>query len=157
MSNQFFQTKPTTAERCGVSIPDRERITADGEVSTGGAYEGGWRPSGQISQSSTTRSEPKTVHLWHNQFRSSIVQMLNVSTFGAFIGFGIFGLGVHGFRYMQARILGGWNRARIIHDFFAKYRTLIREEKAPLWPLLLCMICIPLGIVIAFTSILLPF
>ena len=78
-----------------------------------------------------------------------MVHMLNASTVGALIGVGIFGLGVHGLRHMQSRINGGWSRVRIIPDFFRKYRDLILEG-APRWPIVLCLVCCPLGIIIAF-------
>lgn len=83
----------------------------------------------------------------------SAPQMLNATKIGAFLGLSIFGLGVHGFRYMQARILGGWNRVQVIHNFFGKYRALVRDGKAPLWPFVLCCVGIPLGTIIAFGSI----
>lgn len=79
--------------------------------------------------------------------------MINLTGVGAFSGVGIFLLGVHGRRYMQARVYGGWNRIRITHDLTGKYRVMIREGKAPLWPLVVFRICIPLGIVITFASI----
>ena len=79
--------------------------------------------------------------------------MHNLTIVGAFLGVGISALGVHGLRYMQARVLGGWNRVRIMHNLTGKYRVLIREGNAPLWPLVLFRVCFPLGIVIAFASI----
>jgi hypothetical protein len=79
--------------------------------------------------------------------------MHNLTIVGAFLGVGISGLGVHGLRYMQARVLGGWNRVRIMRDLTGKYRVLIREGNAPLWPLVLFRVCFPLGIVICFASI----
>jgi hypothetical protein len=69
------------------------------------------------------------------------------------VGLGISGLGVHGLRYMQARIHGGWNRVKIVPDFFAKYRSMVRAGDAPLWPLVLYWVCFPLGILVAFGSI----
>ena len=81
--------------------------------------------------------------------------MLNATIAGAFLGVGISGVGIHGLRYMQARVFGGWNRVRIAHDLTGQYRALIRDGKAPLWPLVLYRVCFPLGIVIAFASILL--
>lgn len=80
--------------------------------------------------------------------------MFNATIAGTLLGFGISALGVHGRRYMQARVFGGWNRVRITRDLTAKYRTLIREGKAPLWPLMLFRVCLPLGIIIIFASIL---
>ena len=81
--------------------------------------------------------------------------MLNATFVGAFSGLGIFLFGVYGLRCMQARVLGGWNRAEVVHGLTRKYRVLIREGKAPRWPLVLYRICFPLGIVVAFASILL--
>jgi hypothetical protein len=81
--------------------------------------------------------------------------MPNTTIVGALSGLGIFALGVHGLRYMQARVLGGWNRVKVVHDLTGKYRVLIREAKAPLWPLILYWVCSPLGIVVAFGAILL--
>jgi hypothetical protein len=80
--------------------------------------------------------------------------MLNDTIVCMFSGVGIFGLGVHGHRYMQARVFGGWNRLRITRDLTGQYRVLIREKNAPLWPLILFRVCIPLGAAIAFASIL---
>jgi hypothetical protein len=79
--------------------------------------------------------------------------MINLAGVGGFLGIGVFVLGVRGHRYMQARVFGGWNRIRITRDLTGKYRVLIREGKAPLWPLVLFRECVPLGIVIAFASI----
>ena len=79
--------------------------------------------------------------------------MINLTGVGAFGGFGVFALGVHGHRYMQARVFGGWNRIRITHDLTGRYRALIREGKTPLWPLVLFRVCVPQGIVITFASI----
>jgi hypothetical protein len=81
--------------------------------------------------------------------------MLNTTVLGAFSGFAVFLLGVHGFRYMQARVHGGWNRIRVMHGLTGKYLMLVRAKEAPLWPLLVFWICFPLGIVVAFASILL--
>ena len=81
--------------------------------------------------------------------------MVNAAVVGAFSGLSIFLLGVHGLRYMQARVLGGWNQAKVIHGLTGKYQILIREGKAPLWPLVLYRVCFPLGVVVAFASILL--
>ena len=81
--------------------------------------------------------------------------MLNATSVGVLLGFAIFLVGVHGFRYMQARIYGGWIRVQGPFNFFGKYRALIREGKAPLWPLILYGVCSPLGIIVAFASILL--
>lgn len=81
--------------------------------------------------------------------------MLNATSVGVLLGFAIFLVGVHGLRYMQARIHGGWNRIQVVHNFFGKYRTLIREGKAPLWPLILYWVCFPLGIIVTFASIIL--
>ncbi len=86
-------------------------------------------------------------------FGSPNVQMLDATTVGVFSGFGIFLLGVHGFRYMQARVAGGWNRVRIVRGLVGKYRDMIREGIAPLWPLVLCGMCIPIGIAVVFASI----
>jgi hypothetical protein len=61
--------------------------------------------------------------------------MLNITVVCGFLGIGISALGVHGRRYMQSRVFGGWNRVRITHDLTGKYRVLIREGNAPLWPL----------------------
>ena len=80
--------------------------------------------------------------------------MLIGTIVGTSLGIGIFGLGVHGPKYMQARVFGSWNRLRITRNLSGKYRALIREGNAPLWPLLLFRVCIPLGIVIAFASVL---
>jgi hypothetical protein len=79
--------------------------------------------------------------------------MLNVTTVGALLGIGIFMLGIHGFRYMQARLLGRWNRVRIMHGWLGQYRTMIREGNAPLWPLALYLVCCPLGIIVIFAFI----
>lgn len=79
--------------------------------------------------------------------------MLNVASVGALLGISICMLGVHGFRYMQARLFGGWNRVRIEHGWLGKYRTMIREGNAPLWPLVLYLVCCPLGIVVVFAFI----
>lgn len=81
--------------------------------------------------------------------------MANAAEIGAFSGLGIFLLGANGLRYMQAHVLGGWNKVKIVHDLTGRYRSLIREGKAPLWPLVLYWVCFPLGIVVAFASILL--
>jgi hypothetical protein len=80
--------------------------------------------------------------------------MHNLTGVGAFFGVGVSALGVHGLRYMQARVYGGWNRVRITHHLTGKYRALIREGNEPLWPLVLYRVCFPLGIAIAFASIL---
>jgi hypothetical protein len=79
--------------------------------------------------------------------------MLNATVLGAFSGFAVFLSGVHGFRYMRARVLGDWNGIRTVRDLTGKYRVLVRAEGAPLWPLLVYRICIPLGIVVTFASI----
>jgi hypothetical protein len=81
------------------------------------------------------------------------MQMVNATDVGAFLGLGIFGLGVLGLEHMQARVVGGWNRIKVIPDLSRKYRALINEGKAPLWPLVLYRVCFPLGIVVAFASI----
>jgi len=83
------------------------------------------------------------------------IGMLNATFVGAFSGLGIFLLGVYGLRYMQARVLGGWNRVKVVHGLTGKYQVLIREGKAPQWPLVLYRVCFPLGVVVAFASILL--
>lgn len=70
-----------------------------------------------------------------------------------FLGVGICWLGVYGRRYMQARVFGGWNRIRATRDLAGQYRALIREGKAPRWPLVLFRICFHLGVVIAFASL----
>lgn len=80
--------------------------------------------------------------------------MLNATTVGALVGLAVSAAGVHGRRYMQARVYGGWNRVRITRDLTGQYRALIRESKAPLWPLVLFRVCFPLGIIIVFASIL---
>jgi hypothetical protein len=79
--------------------------------------------------------------------------MLNAGIACGFLGIGICWLGVYGRRYMQARVFGGWNRIRTTRDLAGQYRALIREGKAPLWPLVLFRVCFPLGIVIAFASL----
>jgi hypothetical protein len=79
--------------------------------------------------------------------------MVNATIVGAFSGLGIFLVGVHGLRYMQVRVVGGWNRVKVIPDLTGKYRALIREGKAPRWPLVLYWVCFPLGVIVAFASI----
>jgi hypothetical protein len=79
--------------------------------------------------------------------------MFNAGIVGGFLGVGISGVGVLGLQHMQARVFGGWNRVRITRNFSGQYRALIRERKAPRWPLVLYRVCFPLGIVIAFASL----
>jgi len=79
--------------------------------------------------------------------------MLNTPTVGAFSGLGIVMIGVYCLRRMQASVFGGWNRVRVTRDLTGKYKALIREGKAPLWPLIIYRVCIPLGTVIAFGSV----
>jgi hypothetical protein len=79
--------------------------------------------------------------------------MFNVTFIGPYLGLGIFGAGVYAQRYMHARIVGRSHPLQIVRDFTGKYRDLIREDKAPLWPLVLFRTCIPLGIVLVFASI----
>jgi len=81
--------------------------------------------------------------------------MLSATAIGAYTGLVIFGAGIYAQRYMHWRIVGGSHPLKIVRGLTGKYRTLIREAKAPLWPLILCWVCIPLGIVVAFGSILL--
>lgn len=78
--------------------------------------------------------------------------MLDAGVVVMFVGVGIASLGVQGRRYMQARVYGGWNRLRVTRNLAGQYRALIREGKAPLWPLVLFRVCFPLGIVIALAS-----
>ena len=80
--------------------------------------------------------------------------MSNFTGLCAFGGLGVFALGIHGLRYMQARVLGGWNKIKVISDLTGKYRILIRESNAPRWPLIVYRICVPLGIMITFLAIL---
>jgi hypothetical protein len=80
--------------------------------------------------------------------------MTDLTGICVFGGLGIFTLGIHGLRYMQARVVGGWNKIRIIRGLTGKYEILVRESNAPLWPLVVYRVCIPLGIALTFSSIL---
>ena len=80
--------------------------------------------------------------------------MLNATFIGAFSGLGICSFGVYGLRQMRARVLAGRNRIKVVHGLAGKYQLLIREGKAPRWPLVLYRTCFPLGMVVAFASIL---
>lgn len=82
-----------------------------------------------------------------------VIPMFDVTFIGGYLGVGIFGVGVYAQRYMHARIVGGSHPLKIVRSFTGKYIALIREGKAPVWPLILFGICIPLGIVVAFGSI----
>jgi len=79
--------------------------------------------------------------------------MLNSTVVGAYAGFAIFMAGAYARQYMHNRIVGGYFPLRIVRGLSEKYKFLIREDKAPLWPLILFRICIPLGIVVTFASI----
>jgi hypothetical protein len=81
-------------------------------------------------------------------------RMFHLTAICAFGGIGVSALGIHGLRYMQARVLGGWNRVQVAHDLTERYRALVRESNAPLWPLITYRVCMPLGVVITFSSIL---
>jgi len=81
--------------------------------------------------------------------------MLIATAIGAYTGLVIFGAGVYALRYMHARIVGGSHPLKIIPRLTEKYRRLNREGKAPLWPLILCWVCMPLGVIVAFVSVLL--
>jgi hypothetical protein len=80
--------------------------------------------------------------------------MLSATIVCAFLGLAISAAGIHGLRYMQSRVFGGWNRVRVIRNLTGRYRVLILEENAPVWPLVLYRVCFPLGIVVAFAAIL---
>jgi hypothetical protein len=81
--------------------------------------------------------------------------MLITTAVGAYTGLITFGAGVYAQRYMHARVVGGSHLLKIVPRLTEKYWRLIRAGEAPLWPLILCWVCIPLGVIVAFASVLL--
>jgi hypothetical protein len=83
-----------------------------------------------------------------------ILPMVDRVWLAAISGFVVFCIGGIGYAYMDYSVHG----TRMFYDFkrgncIAAYRRLIQERVAPGWPLYVS-ICMPLGIVIAFASIL---
>lgn len=98
-----------------------------------------------------TRS-PFLVHLSQ---RCSIAVMLDRVWLGAALGFVLFGIGGIGYAYMDYSVHG----ARMFLDFkrgspIGAYRRMLQARSVPAWPVYLVGF-IPLGVVVAFGSILL--
>ena len=72
------------------------------------------------------------------------------------LGFVIFGIGAMTRAYMTIllRQASGWSGFRPWSTEMA-YRRLMKEENAPAWPLILTVICLPVGVLIAFAAVLL--
>lgn len=75
---------------------------------------------------------------------------------GALLGLLVFGVGAAGRTYMNSIVKRSlhpkWSWRRFTER---EYLQLIRTRSAPVWPLVLTAVCIPLGWVIMFASILL--
>jgi hypothetical protein len=81
--------------------------------------------------------------------------MLNATYIVSLLGAVIFGVGLSGINSMNIRIQGRMNMFKLLPDLKSKYRRLIREEGAPMWPLIVGIWCMPLGAMISFAAILL--
>ena len=73
---------------------------------------------------------------------------------GVLIGFGIFCVGGLARAYMDFAAHG----MRMFSDFRrgnteVSYWRLVKQRRAKVWPFVVCVVCIPLGIVVAFGSI----
>ncbi len=69
-------------------------------------------------------------------------------------GFAVFALGGSARQYMVVRLYGWNGYLSSQRDLTEKYRAHVRSHNAPLWPIGLSFVCIPLGIVICFSAIL---
>lgn len=85
---------------------------------------------------------------------SNLVHIVNEPFVGVAIGFVVACVGGAARAYMD------WsaNGDRMFHDLWRgntelSYWKLIKKHYAPVWPLLLCVVCVPLGVVIMVSSI----
>lgn len=72
----------------------------------------------------------------------------------AFSGVAIFWLGTYGRMQMKFRVLGVRDYIQVVPGLTLKYQQLIRDEKAPKWPLILWWWCIPLGVAVWISPVL---
>jgi hypothetical protein len=63
-------------------------------------------------------------------------------------------IGMFGYMSMKFRVLGSRNFLRIVPNVIPRYLRLAKEEGVPLWPLVISIVCLPLGVIIAFCAIL---
>jgi hypothetical protein len=68
---------------------------------------------------------------------------------GLFVGW----IGMFGYMSMKFRVLRRRDFLRIVPDVMPRYRRLIKEQGAPLWPLVVSIVCIPLCPAIMFSAI----
>jgi hypothetical protein len=76
--------------------------------------------------------------------------MLDLTYTLCLLGAGIFLIGVYGHTTMNIRVQGRINMLRPLPNLTQRYRLLVKEEGAPLWPLILGTLCMPVGAIVAF-------
>ena len=70
------------------------------------------------------------------------------------IGVAIASLGINGRMEMKFRVLGARNYLEVVPDLTLKYQQLIRDGKAPKWPLTLWSWCFPIGVAVWISPVL---
>jgi hypothetical protein len=63
-------------------------------------------------------------------------------------------MGMYGYMSMKFRVLRRRDYLRLVPDVIPRYRRLIKEEGSPPWPLIIIVVCLPLGVIIAFSAML---
>jgi hypothetical protein len=71
------------------------------------------------------------------------------------VGFLVFSLGGFARQYMVVRLYGWNGYLSSQRNLTRKYRALVQGQSAPMWPIGVSLLCIPLGIAIVFAAILL--
>ena len=73
----------------------------------------------------------------------------------ALLGFVVFCIGGFARMYMVVRINGWSGYLSSQRNLITNYRKLISQQAAPIWPLVVSVTCMPLGLAIVFAVILL--
>jgi len=94
------------------------------------------------------------LHRQHWCVDGTFLGMQTLTGIVALLGVAVFGLGVHGRLEMKFRVLGVRDHLKIVPDLTQKYQQLIRDEKAPEWPLTLWRWCAPIGVAVWISPVL---
>jgi hypothetical protein len=70
------------------------------------------------------------------------------------LGIIVFSVGIVARQYMVVRLYGWSGYLASQRDLTEKYRVRVREQHAPSWPIYASFICLTMGVVIVFASIL---